>query len=323
VSRREPTHCCPRCGYDLSGAVETWTDQCPVEGVCPECGLVYPWRTILNADFRVDPLFCETATTRLPRALFTTPWRALRPWSFWRWVKMEYRYRPARIAAALVVWFVTVWVIQCAVLLGITLIVRGNTPAQVATGSQWPSTPILNIWDLLAYAAGPILPNGFYDHEFYIVLFAAVILWMMLTALLYGLLGSTLARAKAHAGHIARVAGYQLPSFVVLWISVQLLMHLELWLFMLSSYNLTSGRWHHVSSVPPAIQTGIILTGRAIAVSTVLGVPAWLALHWGFACSRYLRIRRPWLVAIVMLLTSGLAVFTALMYYFLAPGWFL
>lgn len=29
---------CPRCGYDLSGAVATWKTSCPLEVTCSECG---------------------------------------------------------------------------------------------------------------------------------------------------------------------------------------------------------------------------------------------------------------------------------------------
>ena len=29
---------CPRCGYDLGGAVKAWTDRCSLEMSCSECG---------------------------------------------------------------------------------------------------------------------------------------------------------------------------------------------------------------------------------------------------------------------------------------------
>ena len=34
---------CPRCGYDLSGEIATWTEACPVRGLCTECGLEFAW----------------------------------------------------------------------------------------------------------------------------------------------------------------------------------------------------------------------------------------------------------------------------------------
>lgn len=38
---------CPRCGYDLHGTIDTWTDACPLTGVCSECGLEFIWSEIL------------------------------------------------------------------------------------------------------------------------------------------------------------------------------------------------------------------------------------------------------------------------------------
>ena len=37
---------CPRCGYDLSGETEGWTERCPTAGTCPECGLGLSWREV-------------------------------------------------------------------------------------------------------------------------------------------------------------------------------------------------------------------------------------------------------------------------------------
>ncbi len=310
VARREPTHCCPRCGYDLSGAVETWTDQCPVEGVCPECGLNYPWRKVLNADFRVDPLFCETATTHLMRALFTTPLRALRPWSFWRWVKMEYRFRLARVATALAVWFAAVWALQFVAFLAASWLIQRRIPG--GAGLSWNNRPIL------AHAAYP----GFFGYaqtysENYTAMIALAA-WMALTGVMYLIMGTTLARAKASTHHIVRITGYQYVALAFAWLATQYALNADVWYVML--YTMYTPNPYQISS--PAIE--LVLRSRALVLqASVFAIPAWLALYWGFACSRYLRIRRPWLVAIVMLLTSGLAVFTALMYYILAPGWFL
>ncbi len=39
-----PTAACPHCRYDLGGQVATWTQSCPLEGVCPECGQSFDWR---------------------------------------------------------------------------------------------------------------------------------------------------------------------------------------------------------------------------------------------------------------------------------------
>ena len=43
-ARPPPT--CPRCGYDQSDAVKTWTDRCPLTGVCTECGAELEWSEV-------------------------------------------------------------------------------------------------------------------------------------------------------------------------------------------------------------------------------------------------------------------------------------
>ncbi len=34
---------CPKCGYDLTGEIATWNNQCPLQGVCSECGYAFAW----------------------------------------------------------------------------------------------------------------------------------------------------------------------------------------------------------------------------------------------------------------------------------------
>jgi len=94
---------CPRCGYGLRGIVESWTDACPLTGVCSECGLEIEWKELLNPS-RAVPRWCVeygrwwwlpiTATKTL-LVLF------LRPRKFWRDLKMYHEPRWRRFSACL------------------------------------------------------------------------------------------------------------------------------------------------------------------------------------------------------------------------------
>lgn len=82
---------CPRCGYDLRGEVPTWAAQCPLSGRCPECGLDFAWSELLSAKVR-RPSWCVEYAPRVR----TVPWRCvktfavtLRPWRFWRSLRMH------------------------------------------------------------------------------------------------------------------------------------------------------------------------------------------------------------------------------------------
>ena len=42
------TPICPKCGYDQSGAIATWEMQCPVQGICAECGDALQWAEVFR-----------------------------------------------------------------------------------------------------------------------------------------------------------------------------------------------------------------------------------------------------------------------------------
>lgn len=91
---------CPRCGYDLSGAIESWTDRCPLEGVCPECGLGFTWRDVFDPGADDLRWFVEHARG-LRRVLFTAPAtlvRVLLILPFWLRVEPHHRVRLLRAA---------------------------------------------------------------------------------------------------------------------------------------------------------------------------------------------------------------------------------
>jgi len=57
---------CPRCQYNQSGTVAAWpTDAvgaaCPLQGRCPECGLDFACRDVLNINRHDNPNFYEHA----------------------------------------------------------------------------------------------------------------------------------------------------------------------------------------------------------------------------------------------------------------------
>lgn len=99
---------CPRCAYDLSGIAGTWTDRCPLNGTCSECGLVLRWMDAYFPDRdRVRGLI-EHARGVRQGAWWSvrTLWLVARPWVFWRRVTMAMTPRLPRVFA----WSLLVWV---------------------------------------------------------------------------------------------------------------------------------------------------------------------------------------------------------------------
>ncbi len=95
---------CPRCGYDLRGAIATWHEACPLRGTCTECGLAIQWAEVLLPE-KFEPRWCVEFVKPLRRfgwACVRTSVRSGRPFRFWSTLKMSMPARPARLMAYLV-----------------------------------------------------------------------------------------------------------------------------------------------------------------------------------------------------------------------------
>ncbi len=91
---------CPRCGYDLRGAVATWAESCPLQGQCAECGLPLAWAELLRPE-KFEPTWCVefAPRRRVARAAGTTFLQSFRPWRFWSAIRMSMPMRPRRLLA--------------------------------------------------------------------------------------------------------------------------------------------------------------------------------------------------------------------------------
>lgn len=87
---------CPRCDYELDGVIAAFTDQCPLQGTCSECGMEFDWANLLRADRRQLPWLFEHARG-LVRGFAGTLWRSLFPGRFWNAVQMWHMPRLGRL----------------------------------------------------------------------------------------------------------------------------------------------------------------------------------------------------------------------------------
>jgi len=105
MTLNDPIHTigCPRCGYDQRGVVATWTETCPLSGICTECGLDINWSEVLCPE-KYEPHWCiefEPRRSRLPLAVIRTMVRSCRPWRFWTRLRMSNPIRWPRLFAYL------------------------------------------------------------------------------------------------------------------------------------------------------------------------------------------------------------------------------
>ena len=97
----QPNARCPRCGYDLRGTIETWKHECPINGICTECGLEFEWGELL-CNRRNMPRWCVEYGRwwSIPiTAVKTVLVLFFRPRKFWHDLKMVHKPRAGRILA--------------------------------------------------------------------------------------------------------------------------------------------------------------------------------------------------------------------------------
>jgi hypothetical protein len=315
---------CPRCDYDLSGEVRTWEDACPLSGVCPECGLVMRWGALLAKDARRPEAFFETSRANPRKAFIETFRRAKNPYRFWQWVKMEYEFNWKRMLLlsfggmlALHAMSTVAAVAVCLVIFGIAMV---NAPAftnQLPTvletiqySSKVVGIPFLsdsrNWWYARSSLVGPPV-------------------WILLGLLsisampaAFMLLPVTLSKAKVRTIHLVRVMCYSFIWLPMIWFIftgpsvLNSTLDKNQW-FLGRVYTWGGGQvpqtpWQasftYLMDKKDAIVGTFVDYEYAITIVVVL---SWNVLWWWFAAKYYLRIPRPLLVSILLMILSTLA----------------
>lgn len=301
---REARMDCPRCGYELRGEVERWVDSCPVDGVCPECGLEMRWGSVLDPNQRLFKWHVEHAKGwwRIGVAAALTFLRTFLPWRFWRLLRMEHPVRwrrmPIYLAAMLVVGHLSV-----AGVAGFE--VAEGTMFRWTGASSWPkalgagaatSRDMLLLrhrsgrgyFDWVARHTRPVWQNAArttWAHMWRVPEKAVaripvtLVLTIVICPLSFLILPYTLRRARVRRTHLARIGILSGPIVPLLLVPA--------WL--LAGLAVNAGYAYAVSS------TAICALGWA-----------FLLMWWGAACQRYLHLPTPWFVANVMVVLSTL-----------------
>jgi hypothetical protein len=279
---------CPRCGYDLSGAIAAWPDaSCPLEGTCSECGLSTPWRNILNPDYATSEHFFETAKHTKARAFLVTWWRSLRPRSLWSSIHMHFQVSAPRLALFLLLSMVLEWAVGAAILFPFfyettrTWGTPGESLALAARASFWPIHDDSDWWGIGSRHIQPWT--------------ATIVAWTCATPAMFSMVPQTLRRAHVRWGHLVRVAAYSL-------VGLPLVVYLPGLLHQVIAHTL---QWIQPSIWPFALAQMVRSFWVYLALCAV-----WLGLCWNAACRLYLRLDRPRLVAFTVLGIAMLAIMT-------------
>lgn len=311
---------CPRCAYDLAGAVARWNDSCDLHAICPECGLDFPWRDVMNPTHIMPRWFFENPVRSDFLTLLLTLPRLLRPRRFWSAIRLSLPIHIRRLVA-LVVLLTLLSHMMIAVCAAIAF---WNTARVYARGgfsaiSPPPLTqsylPIL-LWPystreidctltgLMLYTRSngtttaiplstrtvPVIARSPAGSEM-----LCLILPMVLMPLSYLLLGETLRRTRVRPLHLFRIFAY----------SVCLLVPALLFYLFVPEFSRNTN-WLLPSALPQWLSR-LRSFAPAIQLATVL-LLVLLGVWWHAATVRYLRLPHATGIVMAMLVITTLTV---------------
>jgi hypothetical protein len=288
---RPPLHpACPRCGYDVSGVVPTWAEQCPIHGTCSECGLAFEWVDIFRPE-RVYPAWSfEHANRRRIRALVGTVYRAMRPGLMWRNMPLSAPVRPGRLVALAVMMLTIAHGAVLAICVQIFEPWLWRSVWSVRGGMTVSSNPSF-AWDYLGRIA--VWPYSHWWCRLIGPLGVLLLVWGVLAPIPFLVLRQTMAAAKVRQAHLLRGWLYFLVPLSFVVVVDAAMMGLPTLLC----------QWLGISGFPgwaEALWTGF---GWSLFVVAVAAFVRW---WWLFTCF-YLQLPGPRRVAMTMLAVSLLA----------------
>ncbi|MCZ6835836.1 MAG: hypothetical protein O7G85_08690 [Planctomycetota bacterium] len=104
---------CPRCGYNLQGVIASWESDCPMDGVCTECGLPFEWGELL-CERRAVPRWCVEYARGwgvVPATIKTLLVLFFHPQKFWRELKMVHQPHWGRLGMIVLVLAMMLYVV--------------------------------------------------------------------------------------------------------------------------------------------------------------------------------------------------------------------
>lgn len=293
---------CARCGYNLRG-LETPR--------CPECGLEFDWRSVLDAHFNRNPFLFEHNWRQRPiRSYLKTLWMTLRPRKFWSRLSLHERVHAKPL------WFVLLTIVPLfQLLLHITAFLIWQTITLVKNHGLFDPTIQFGNPSYLLFSYGSGIEWSDYFNlncRSWALSFRAPSFWYFIwcgaltitLAALFTLLVSlrqTLGRCRVRSVQILRAAAYSALPIALGGLGLFYLLNaIDAWLTM---------QWQAPTfGLLATCSIGLLLLAWAI-ITYCVGIPL----------KHYLRLPRPWTLAAT---SSGVAViFSFTLYMLITVGW--
>jgi hypothetical protein len=274
---------CPRCAYDLVGAITSWRGECPLRGTCSECGLEFAWRDIFDDRLSGPPWSFEHGARWSWRRLATTSWNAGLGW-MWRDIRLEIPIVASRLV-----------VLPLLVLLAFHLCVSLAAMVDAVANSRNLAYQGIEVVAINEGIPALLWPYG-YDGTWVKGMAPLLVLgwvgmqWLFMPLMML-ILGQTMRRVKVRRVHILRGACYSVMAAVygaVLAIVCTAVVYLSSAVFRV---------------LAP-------IAGAPMGITLALVPSVWLTLWWYRFIKLYLRLPRAGVVTAVMMGVTIFAAFT-------------
>jgi hypothetical protein len=308
---------CPRCGYDVSVAVEQWPrDRCPVDGLCTECGLEFAWGEVLSPERRAPWWFIEhqRGLWRTSRAVIGTAWVAgVTPWRAMQRAPLGLRrrlVRPAVVVLSLVLFWYLLGI--GSTLLAYVLPPPSSSYLRFGMFAPYPpSPPSLDhtlFWPWHDNAITGFVPRWMRAKPIATLFAVALPVHLLCTVLSFATLRVTLRRIDVQRDHFVRLL---LMSFVPLITCAGLVLIARTALESLVLADIVP-EWGGV------IEAFVVWHTFDMAMYAAGLYLLWGLVFWWCACRWYLRLPAPAFHAATIVVVGTLSS-TALLYFVWAP----
>jgi len=250
---------CPSCGYDLRGVVSSWSESCPLEGVCSECGYAFRWGALLDPPFRIAITLYDRPGRLSIFNLLHSLLLCYRPWRLWqeaREVDVFCLRRTLVVAsvgciASHLMAIVAVQVVLLT-LAAVSLSPLDYEPWMRALSFGWPYTD----WS-----------GEYYDESFGVAWLGFVVGWSIAAPIVGALMPSTIAAGSFDLRRWLRIWLHSLPTLPLIACLIGL-----------------AGMIEHFALRSRDYETLVLALRIGLA-----GV--WMAAWWSLAYGKYLHLR--------------------------------